>query len=96
LATGLLTPDDAGLPKKCRAHGLRKATLRRMAELEMPNKTMKSVSGQERDETLAQYIRAANQRKLATSAIERLSAWERGENCLTSGTGLDAGPAHNG
>lgn len=88
--------DDAGLPKKCRAHGLRKATLRRMAELEMPNKTMKSVSGQERDETLAQYIRAANQRKLATSAIERLSAWERGENCLTSGTGLDTGPAHNG
>ena len=37
--------DAAGLPKKCRDHGLRKATLRRMAELEMPNKTMKSVSG---------------------------------------------------
>lgn len=88
--------DAAGLPKKCRAHGLRKATLRRMAELEMPNKTMKSVSGQERDETLAQYIRAANQRKLAISAIERLSAWERGGNCLTSGSGLDTGPPHNG
>ena len=88
--------DAAGLPKKCRAHGLRKATLRRMAELEMANKTMKSVSGQERDETLAEYIRAANQRKLATSAIKRLSAWERGEECLTSASGLDTGGAEDG
>ena len=73
----------AGLPH-CSAHGLRKATLRRMAELEMSNKSMKSVSGQERDETLAGYIRDADQRRLATAAITRLSAWERGEKCLTS------------
>lgn len=72
--------DEAGLPTKCRAHGLRKATLRRMAELEMANKTMKSVSGQERDETLNQYIRDANQKKLATNAIRRLSDWEKGQS----------------
>lgn len=87
--------NDAGLPH-CSAHGLRKATLRRMAELEMTNKTMKSVSGQERDETLAGYIRDADQRRLASSAIERLSAWERDGQCLTSSLSLDIGGANNG
>jgi integrase len=66
---------EAGLPH-CTAHGLRKATLRRMAELEMANKTMKSVSGQERDETLAGYIADANQKKLADNAITALARWE--------------------
>jgi hypothetical protein len=47
-----------------------------MAELEMANKTMKSVSGQERDETLAGYIADANQKKLADNAITALARWE--------------------
>ena len=87
---------SAGLPDACRAHGLRKATLRRMAELEMANKTMKSVSGQSRDETLSEYIRDADQRKLAASAIERLSAWERGQGCLTTASRVDIKSADNG
>lgn len=66
---------DAGLPH-CTAHGLRKATLRRMAELEMANKSMKSISGQTRDETLAIYIEDANQKRLADSAITALARWE--------------------
>lgn len=65
----------AGLPH-CTAHGLRKATLRRMAELEMANKTMKSLSGQTSDKTLEIYTRDANQRKLAGKAIKALSDWE--------------------
>ena len=65
----------AGLPH-CSAHGLRKATLRRMAELEMANKTMESVSGQTRDDTLAGYTATANRRTLADSAIDTLSKWE--------------------
>ena len=65
----------AGLPH-CSAHGLRKATLRRMAKLEIANKTMKSVSGQTRDDTLAGYTATANQRTLADSAIDTLSQWE--------------------
>ncbi|KPL67451.1 hypothetical protein SZ64_04630 [Erythrobacter sp. SG61-1L] len=60
----------------CTAHGLRKATLRRMAELEMANKTMKSLSGQTRDETLAHYIESANQKRLADNAITALARWE--------------------
>lgn len=46
-------------------HGLRKATLRRMANLQMPNKTMKSVSGQRSHKTLACYIEKADQSALA-------------------------------
>ncbi|MCB2051702.1 MAG: tyrosine-type recombinase/integrase [Novosphingobium sp.] len=67
--------DAAGLPR-CTAHGLRKATMRRMAELEMPNKTMKSVSGHSKDDEVARYVEAANQERLAEGAIRRLSEWE--------------------
>ncbi|MFY7837848.1 MAG: tyrosine-type recombinase/integrase [Novosphingobium sp.] len=69
----------AGLPQ-CTAHGLRKATLRRMAELEMANKTMKSLSGQTSDKTLEIYTRDANQRKLANKAIHALSQWEASQS----------------
>lgn len=75
----------AGLPH-CSAHGLRKATLRRMAELEMANKTMKSISGQRSDKTLEIYTRDASQRKLAEKAIKALSSWELG---LRSGAPAD-------
>jgi integrase len=77
--------DAAGLPK-CTAHGLRKATMRRMAELEMPNKTMKSVSGHSKDDEVARYTEAADQERLADGAIKRLVEWEKSN--LVSG--LDA------
>lgn len=67
--------DAAGLPH-CSAHGLRKATMRRMAEQEMPNKTMKSVSGHTKDEEVARYTEAANQERLAEGALTRLASWE--------------------
>jgi integrase len=67
--------NQAGLTH-CSAHGLRKATLRRMAELEMPNKSMKSVSGHVKDEEISRYTEAANQKRLARQAIEMLSSWE--------------------
>lgn len=68
--------DAAGLPQ-CTSHGLRKATMRRMAELEMPNKTMKSVSGHSKDDEVARYTAAANQARLAESAIRQLVEWEK-------------------
>lgn len=66
---------SAGLAH-CTMHGLRKATLRRMAELQMTNATMKSVSGQRSDKTLARYIEKADQARLADAAMSELSAWE--------------------
>ena len=67
---------EAGLPH-CSAHGLRKATLRRAAELEITNKGMKALSGQSRDDTLEIYTRSANQVKLADQAIAKLARWEK-------------------
>lgn len=80
--------DAAGLPL-CTAHGLRKATMRRMAELQMPNKTMKSVSGHTKDEEVARYTEAANQERLADSAIKQLVEWEMSNPI----PGLDANSA---
>ena len=57
-------------------HGLRKATLRRMAELRITNKDMKSVSGQRSDKTLARYFDSADQARLAEGAMAQLCAWE--------------------
>ncbi|RYE51437.1 MAG: integrase [Hyphomicrobiales bacterium] len=67
--------DAAGL-SQCTAHGLRKATMRRMAELGMGNQSLKSVSGHSRDNEVAHYTRAANQGRMAEDAIGQLADWE--------------------
>jgi integrase len=67
--------DAAGLPN-CTAHGLRKATMRRMTELDMGNQTMKSMSGHTNDDEVARYTREANQMRMADSAVAALSKWE--------------------
>jgi len=67
--------DAAGLPK-CTAHGLRKATMRRMAELGVTNQHMKAISGHSKDDEVARYTAAANQRRMADAAIRALSEWE--------------------
>jgi integrase len=69
--------DQAGLPERS-AHGLRKAAMRRMAELGITNQGMKSISGHSRDDQVAHYTAAANQSAMADEAIARLSKWEAG------------------
>lgn len=69
--------DDAGLPD-CTAHGLRKAMMRRLAELHMGNQSLKSVSGHSGDDEVATYTRDVDQRRMADEAIAALSRWERG------------------
>ena len=66
---------DAGLPH-CSAHGLRKAIMRRMADLNISNQGMKSISFHSGDNEVALYTRDANQRRLADDAINALSDWE--------------------
>lgn len=68
--------DEADLPK-CTAHGLRKATMRRMAELDFGQQTMKSMSGHTNDDEVARYTADANQMRMADDAVRRLSAWEK-------------------
>ncbi len=75
--------DEAGLPQ-CTAHGLRKAMMRRMADLDMANRTLKSVSGHSRDEEVSIYTEAANQARLADEAIELVAKWESNRPRLTN------------
>lgn len=67
--------DAAGLPQ-CTAHGLRKAIMRRLAELNQGNQTMKAVSGHSKDEEVALYTAKADQRRMADDAISILAHWE--------------------
>lgn len=60
--------DDAGLPQ-CTAHGLRKAAARRAAELGASNQELKAVGGWTSDQQVSVYTEAANQKKLAKSAM---------------------------
>lgn len=70
---------DAGLPH-CTAHGLRKAMMRRMAELNLANQTMKAISFHSGDDEVALYTRDANQKRLADDAITALSDWEMSQS----------------
>ena len=67
--------DLASLPL-CTAHGLRKAMMRRLAELGTSQQGIKSVSMHSGDDEVAVYTRAADQRRMADAAIGALSAWE--------------------
>lgn len=80
--------DQAGL-HHCTAHGLRKATLRRMAELRLSNKTMKAVSGHVKDDELNRYIKEADQKRLAQQGIRSLSDWEAAPKDNNAGDGSE-------
>ncbi|WP_419825145.1 tyrosine-type recombinase/integrase [Sphingomonas sp.] len=64
--------DEAGLPQ-CTAHGLRKAMARRLAESGESQQSIKSVGGWKADAEVTTYTAGADQRRLASAAIGRLS-----------------------
>lgn len=69
---------EAGVPG--RAHGLRKATARRAAELEATQAMLKAIGGWEQDTEVATYTKAADQARLADVVFTRLADWDGGEN----------------
>lgn len=69
----------AGLPDKCRAHGLRKAIARRAAELEATQQQLKAIGGWEQDAEVTTYAKGADQARLAEVAMARIVAWELAE-----------------
>ena len=75
--------NDANLPKRCSAHGLRKAMMRRGAEIGLSQQELKSVSGHSRDEEVRLYTQAANQEVMNAEAIERIAAWEMKKGKVT-------------
>lgn len=61
--------DEAGLPERCTAHGLRKASARRLAEAGCTAHQIMAVHGWTSIKEAERYTRAVDQEKLARSAI---------------------------
>jgi integrase len=62
----------AGLPKRCVPHGLRKASMRRMAESGATEKQIASFSGHKTLREIERYTKAADQKKLARAGLAKL------------------------
>jgi enterobacteria phage integrase len=62
----------AGLPLRCVTHGLRKAAARRLAEAGCSANEIAAVTGHRTLQEVERYTRAADQKRLARSALARL------------------------
>jgi integrase len=70
--------DAAGLPKRCKPHGLRKAACRRLAEAGCSGNEIMAISGHATMKELERYTRAADQARLARNAMMRTTAAQKG------------------
>jgi integrase len=66
--------DPAGLPKRCSAHGLRKAACRRLAEAGCSANEIMAISGHGTMKELVRYTKAADQARIARNALARTMA----------------------
>jgi len=64
--------DEAGL-KQCSAHGLRKATSAMLAELGCTEHEIMSITGHQTSKEVTRYTKAARQKTMARSAMDKLS-----------------------
>jgi integrase len=71
-----LSCNAAGLPKGCSPHGLRKAAARRLAEAGCSANEIAAVTGHKTLSEVARYTRAADQERLAETAIGRTNRKE--------------------
>lgn len=63
---------QAGLPARCVSHGLRKAAMRRLAEADATANQIAAVSGHKSLKEVERYTRAADQKKLARQAMDKV------------------------
>lgn len=63
---------EAGLPKGCAAHGLRKAASRRLAEAGCTAHQIMAITGHKTLREVTRYTEAADRRSLAVAAIKKL------------------------
>jgi integrase len=75
---------DAGLPDECVTHGLRKAAARRLAEAGCSAIEIMSITGHKSLEEVERYVREANQKMMAKSAIRRLEEHDANKNSQTA------------
>ncbi len=71
--------DEAGLPARCKPHGLRKAAARRLAEAGCSASEIMSITGHKTLAEVERYTRAAEQERLARRAIKRQSEHKSGK-----------------
>jgi integrase len=64
--------DAAGLPKRCKVHGLRKAACRRLAEAGCSGNEIMAISGHVTMKELVRYTKAADQARLARNALAKV------------------------
>lgn len=69
--------DDAGLPKHCSAHGLRKAACRRLAEAGCSANEIAAISGHATLREVERYTKAADQQRMARNAMARMRTPEK-------------------
>ena len=63
---------DAGLPARCRLHGLKKGGMRRLAESGATTHMLMAVSSHRTLSEVQRYTEEADMQKLASEAMERL------------------------
>jgi integrase len=68
--------DAAGLPQRCKPHGLRKAACRRLAEAGCSGNEIMAISGHATLKELVRYTKAADQARLARAAMARTAVAE--------------------
>jgi integrase len=64
--------NDAGLPQECVFHGLRKAALTRLADAGCSVHEIAAISGHKTLKEIERYTKAADQARLARTAMERI------------------------
>jgi len=69
----------AGLPARCKPHGLRKAAARRLAEAGCSASEIMAITGHKTLAEVERYTRAAEQERLARQAIKRQSESRSGK-----------------
>lgn len=84
--------DEAGLPKRCVTHGLRKAAARRLAEAGCTANEIAAITGHATLQEVSRYTKAAEQRKLAQAAMRRLSPPRRATDSQTASRSLGIAP----
>jgi integrase len=72
--------NEAGLPKECAAHGLRKAACRRLAEAGCSANVIASISGHTTLREVERYTKAADQERMARDGMAAISRTETGNN----------------
>jgi integrase len=79
----------AGLPERCVTHGIRKAAARLLAEAGCSANEIAAITGHESLEEVARYTKAAEQKRLAQSAIGRLKKQAANENSQPGAEGWE-------